>query len=156
MITNWSKYENFSEWEFDSPDVPGSGSYFDEETLDRLSFARKKSDCPYDINSGCRSDWYNDYVEGVPDSEHKYILNENGILIKPATGVDIGFSKATFPLIMKGLTAAGFTRLGVCFDCVHPFIHTDASTIKPSPWSWSYPIKKSADNALSVEIGWDR
>lgn len=148
MISDWSKYEHFSEWEFDSPDVPGSGSYMDEETMDMLAFAREVSNqymyCPYPINSGCRSDWYNEKIGGVWDSAHKYILKDDKTLLKPSFGVDVGITKQTFAEVIRGLRTAGFQRFGVNMTghVKHWFVHTDNDPNKTKPTSWGYPIIK--------------
>lgn len=151
-MINWDKYKHFSEWEFDSHDEPGSGSYMDEHVLDMLRFARQKADTPFIINSACRSEWWNAKIGGVSDSEHLYKVKD-GKLIKPCRAVDIGFNKGNFHKIMNGLTEAGFTRFGISFNSM--FIHTDNSRKKTKDTTWDYDPNTQMLRVNNDE-GWDR
>ena len=60
------KYE-----EFDSPDLPGSGSEFMcPDFLELLDFARGQSGIEFRISSGYRSREHNAKVGGKPESSH--------------------------------------------------------------------------------------
>jgi zinc D-Ala-D-Ala carboxypeptidase len=62
------KYFKLSE--FDSPDLPGSGSQMDEQFLQTLDKVREVAQIPFHVNSGYRSSYQNKLDGGKPDSAH--------------------------------------------------------------------------------------
>jgi len=56
----------FTYKEFDSPDMPGSGSLMSEDFLDMLDEVRDKFGKPIVINSGYRTEEHNAAVGGKP------------------------------------------------------------------------------------------
>ena len=119
----------FSYKEFDSPDMPGSGSLMDENFLEMLDEVRDKFGKPIIINSGYRSEDHNAAVGGKPKTEtspgssHMYGLAAD---IKCDNSVD------RFYLIYL-LQETGFQRIGVA----KTFIHVDLDVTKPAA-IWLY------------------
>ena len=114
----------FTYEEFDSPDLPGSGYEMQQEFLDKLDLARGLSGVPYVINSGFRSPEHNAEVGGVPGSSH---------LTGWASDVRADSSNRRF-LVLKGLLAAGFNRVGIGQN----FIHVDCDPTKEGNAAWLY------------------
>jgi uncharacterized protein YcbK (DUF882 family) len=115
------KYFKLSE--FDSADLPGSGSNMKPEFLEKIDKAREISDTPYNINSGFRTIAHNKKVGGEPNSSHT-----------KGYAADIGYSSGTQAYkILKGLMAAGFNRIGV----YKSWIHADCDPSLPPNVVWS-------------------
>ena len=76
--------------EFDSPDQPGSGQEMEPIFLEKLDLARELSGVPYVINSGYRTEYWNQKVGGRVGSSH-----------------------------LTGLIEAGFDRIGVGTNFIH-------------------------------------
>ena len=103
--------------EFDSPDMPGSGSNMDQDMIDRLIRAREYSGVPYRITSGYRTKKHNKTVGGSKTSSHM-----------KGVAVDIHCTKSgSRQRILTGLIKAGFTRIGIA----NTFIHADTDDDKP-------------------------
>ena len=110
--------ENFSTWEFDSPDRPGSGINMRIEFIFKLQEARRIANIPFLITSGYRTKEHNEKVEGVKNSAH---------MVGKAADIACHISVNRFRIV-TALLAAGFTRIGI-----YPtYIHVDDSQNKPS------------------------
>ena len=110
--------------EFDSPDLPGSGEFMDQDFLDLLDKARERAGVPFRITSGYRSKQHNKDVGGVKNSSHRYGL---------AADISCVNSDRRF-LIIEALLYVGFTRIGVA----DTFIHVDLDTNKQHNLIWTY------------------
>jgi zinc D-Ala-D-Ala carboxypeptidase len=119
------RLKHFKLSEFDSPDVPGSGSKMKASTLSKLDEARERAALPFRINSGFRTPVHNRAVGGAANSAH---LTGNA--------VDIGFNgtQSQFETIVRALVSVGFTGIGVA----RTFIHADDSPTLPRPRAWIY------------------
>ena len=114
----------FSLDEFDSPDLPGSGEFMNQDFIDLLDKARERAGVPFRITSGYRSEQHNKDVGGVKNSSHRYGL---------AADISCVNSARRF-LIIEALLYVGFTRIGVA----DTFIHVDLSIDKPQNLIWTY------------------
>lgn len=117
-------YKHFTPAEFDSPDLPNSGSKMDPTFMGKLDTAREISGVPYVITSGLRSPEANRAANGVADSAH-------------LTGhaCDILTPDSTHRWrILFGLIRAGFTRIGISQE----FIHVDDCPNKTPRVCWTY------------------
>ena len=110
--------------EFDSPDLPGSGEFMDQDFLDLLDKARERAGVPFRITSGYRSEQHNKDVGGVKNSSHRYGL---------AADISCVNSARRF-LIIEALLYVGFTRIGIA----DTFIHVDLDTNKQPNLIWTY------------------
>ncbi len=116
----------FSVSEFDSPDVPGSGSNMQDSTLKALDLARKRTGKAYHITSGYRTLEHNAAVGGVENSAHV-----RGF----AADISIdGWPEADVVRLIADLTAVGFRRIGRA----RTFVHADNDPDKPAPAYWDY------------------
>ncbi len=122
---DWN-YKNFESYEFDSPDLPGSGINMQDSFMRRLETARIKANIRFIIKSGIRTQIYNDSLKNsVKNSAH----------IK-GLAVDIScVNDNDFIIIIKALAEAGFKRIGIGKN----FIHVDYDLAKPYPVVWAYP-----------------
>ena len=116
------KYFNY--YEFDSPDVQGSGQLMDPKILEMLDLARDKFDKPIQITSGYRTEAHNIEVGGVPGSSHLKGL---------AADLACSNSSDRFDLL-NCLLDVGFNRIGVA----NGFIHVDIDKSKPQNVIWTY------------------
>lgn len=114
----------FSVDEFDSPDLPGSGEFMNQDFLDLLDKARERAAVPFRITSGYRTEKHNRDCGGVPNSSHRYGL---------AADISCVNSARRF-LIIEALLYVGITRIGIS----HTFIHCDMSLDKPQNLIWTY------------------
>ncbi len=110
--------------EFDSPDLPGSGSKMRKSTLDLLDSTRDLAGVPFVITSGYRTRSYNKKVGGVHSSSHT-----------KGYAVDIRCknSKDRY-LIITAAINCGFSRIGVSGN----FIHLDNDPYKVPNVIWTY------------------
>ena len=114
------KYFNTSE--FDSPDVPGTGTKMQTSTLQMLCEARKIADVPFKINSGYRTIVHNSKVKGVSNSAHL-----------KGYAADIATPRGKHQVkILIALRQAGFKRFGVYSN----FIHVDNDPTKKQFVAW--------------------
>lgn len=114
--------------EFDSPDVPGSGSNMDEDFLFILDNIREDCDFPFIVNSGFRTTSHNRHVGGKPNSAHTEI---------PCKAVDIKTdSRRQQALILITAALMGIERFGL--DVNGRYVHIDKSEDLPSPAIWYY------------------
>lgn len=135
-IDLWSEFPDFSPAEFDSADLPGSGSKMQSSTLTKLQEAREISrqmakklhglhaDCPYIINSGFRTPEHNEKEGGSSNSSH---------LKGHAVDIAAKSSRDRY-LILMGLLQAGFHRIGIG----NTFIHADDDYYKDARVIWLY------------------
>jgi len=114
----------FKYYEFDSPDVDGSGQMMDSEFLQMLDSAREIYGKPMVINSGFRTEEHNAKVGGTANSSHIKGLAAD---IKCTTSADRW-------AMVHSLTKAGFNRLGIA----KTFIHVDTDKSKPPFLIWTY------------------
>lgn len=115
---------NFTYEEFDSPDLPGSGTYMSVEFLEMLDDARDIAGIPFIINSGYRTVAHNEFVNGKPSSSH---------MKGYAVDLKVSDSRSRF-LILSALEAVGFSRMGIG----KTFIHVDNDYNKDQEVTWLY------------------
>jgi len=110
-------WENFTYREFDSPDVPGSGTQMDTDFLDALDEARDLAGIPFVINSGFRTKAHNEDLRA-----QGFQVSANSSHLK-GLAADIAVRGSTERMsIVAALLSAGFTRLGIG----HGFVHVDS------------------------------
>ena len=114
----------FEYYEFDSPDVQGSGQLMDKGFLEMLDEARGLANLPFVINSGFRTPEHNEKVDGKENSSH---------LRGYAADIICTDSRSRF-IIIDALIQAGFTRIGVA----KTFIHVDNDPEKDGNVIWTY------------------
>ena len=110
--------------EFDSPDLPGSGAQMQPEFLQKLDEARHIAGVPFIINSGVRSQAWNQRVNGSKGSSH---------LTGWAADIQATTSNRRY-LVLSALIRVGFRRIGIA----DTFIHVDMDPDKPQNVSWLY------------------
>lgn len=110
--------------EFDSPDLPGSGAKMHTEFLQKLDEARGIAGVPFRINSGVRTEYWNQKVGGVPGSSH---------LTGWAADISATTSNRRY-LILAALIEVGIRRIGIGDS----FIHCDMDPDKPYNVTWLY------------------
>jgi len=110
--------------EFDSPDLPGSGEYMEDEFLRMLDAARDVAQIPFIINSGFRTEFHNRAVGGSENSSHLR-----------GWAADIrAMNSSTRWIIIAACLQAGFTRIGVA----DTFVHVDCDPAKAENVMWLY------------------
>lgn len=119
-----SHLKYFELYEFDSPDLPGSGKRMKELTLLMLESCRELADVPFVITSGYRTKEHNKKIGGVQGSSHT-----KGY----AVDIRCSNSKDRFKIIDSALLA-GFNRIGVSGN----FIHLDNDPEKIQNVIWTY------------------
>ena len=110
--------------EFDSPDLPGSGEFMEQEFLDLLDDARDIAGVPFIINSGFRTEGHNRAVGGKETSSH---------LTGWAADIRATTSNRRY-LVIAALCGVGFTRIGVA----DTFVHVDLDPFKAHNVMWLY------------------
>ena len=113
---------NFKLSEFDSPDLPGSGSNMNPNFLQMLDEARDLAGVPFRINSGYRTKAHNAKVKGVNNSPHT-----KGF----AADIHAPDGPNKFK-ILKACIMIGFQRIGVYRN----WIHVDCDPSLPTPTLW--------------------
>jgi len=117
------KYFNY--FEFDSPDIQGSGQLMSKELLEILDEVREDYGKPMHITSGYRTEAHNKEVGGKKNSSHLKGL---------ACDVACTTSRDRFELIRLFLEY-GITRIGIA----DTFIHIDIDDEDKSPnVIWTY------------------
>lgn len=116
------KLEYFKLSEFDSRDLPGSGSNMSKDLLNMLDSIRKDIERPIKINSGYRTEEHNRRIKGSPTSSHVKGL---------AVDIHVPDNAFRFALI-KSAIDHGITRIGV----YRTFIHLDIDGDKPQDVIW--------------------
>ena len=120
----------FKKYEFDSPDLPNSGTNMDSTFLDMLDKAREYAGIPFKITSGYRTEAHNSRVGGVPrDHDSKGSSHMYGLAVDIACNNSQDRYK-----IVTALLDAGFNRIGIASS----FIHVDNDTDKVSDVIWTY------------------
>ena len=110
--------------EFDSPDLPGSGAFMQQEFLNLLDAARGYAEVPFRINSGFRTQDRNKAVGGSVQSSH---------LTGWAADISATTSNRRW-LIIEALIYVGFNRIGVA----DTFVHVDMDPAKAHNCLWLY------------------
>jgi len=116
------KYFNY--FEFDSPDVQGSGQLMSQDLLDILDKIREEFNKPIKITSGYRTVKHNEKVGGKEKSSH---LKGLAVDISCINSVD------RFELISLFIKH-NITRIGIANN----FIHIDIDPDKSSNVIWTY------------------
>ena len=70
MKDYWSEIKYFKPHEFDSPDLPGSGIWMDENLIKIIDQIRGFWGEPLHVNSAYRTPAHNEKVGGVKNSQH--------------------------------------------------------------------------------------
>ena len=121
--TEVMKYFNY--FEFDSPDIQGSGQLMSKELLEILDEVREDYGKPIVITSGYRTEAHNESVGGKKNSSHLKGL---------ACDVACTTSRDRFELVRLFLEY-GITRIGIA----DTFIHIDIDDEDKSPnVIWTY------------------
>ena len=124
------KYRYFDLKEFDSPDLKGSGSNMKHEFMVKLDDARHLANIPFKINSGFRTQEYQDdltrrgYKTAKGRSPH-----QDGV----AADISVKDSRSRW-VVINALMLAGFTRIGIA----DTFIHVDLDLDKQQNVIWTY------------------
>lgn len=113
---------HFKLYEFDSPDVKGTGTLMDATFLSMIDEARTTANIPFKINSGFRTEKHNKKVGGVKGSSHT-----RGF----AADIKCVDSNSRF-IILSALISVGFNRIGI----YKTFIHCDIDNDKPRNMIW--------------------
>jgi uncharacterized protein YcbK (DUF882 family) len=117
--------KHFNYFEFDSPDIQGSGQLMSKELLEILDEVREDYGKPIVITSGYRTEAHNEKVGGKPNSSHLRGL---------ACDVACTTSRDRFELVRLFLEY-GITRIGIA----DTFIHIDIDDEDKSPKViWTY------------------
>ena len=115
--------------EFDSPDLPGSGSNMQPEFLNKLDKARELAAIPFRINSGFRTLAHNKKLQ---EKGYKAVDNSPHL---GGWAADIHcVDSPTRYTIIKALFEVGFTRIGIG----NTFIHVDCDPTKSKNVIWLY------------------
>lgn len=114
----------FTQEEFDSPDLPGSGSKMDADLLDKLNDTRHMAEIPFVITSGYRTKSHNKNVGGVNGSSHT-----KGLAVDIKCSTSVNRSK-----IINAALKNGFTRIGISKN----FVHLDVQSDKAQNVIWTY------------------
>ena len=126
--------KHFSRSEFDSPDLEGSGDKMSGEFLEKLDEARELAGIPFKINSGYRTQAYQDdlkrrgYKTAKLRSPH-----QDGV----AADISVKDSRSRF-IIINSLLLAGFTRLGVGKSFIHVDLSINEKHRKNVIWQYDY------------------
>lgn len=123
-MDKYKDLRHFSSWEFDSPDLQGSGDEMDSLFLQRLDEAREEAGIPFTITSGFRTKKHNKRVKGMSNSAHL-----------KGYGADISTPTARKRLtILTACLKVGFNRIGIMKNA----IHVDDDQMLPSKVLWHY------------------
>lgn len=114
----------FKYYEFDSPDVDGSGQMMNSELLQMLDTARELYAKPMVITSGFRTEEHNAKVGGTANSSHLRGL---------AADISCKTSGERWDML-DSLIKAGFNRIGIA----KTFIHVDIDEEKQPFLIWTY------------------
>lgn len=104
----------------------GCGMNISPQLLNRLNDAREASGVPFVITSGARCVAHNRNIGGTPNSSHTRGL---------AVDIACSSSQSRFA-ILKGLYAAGFTRIG--YSQAKNFFHCDIDESLPQNVFFEY------------------
>lgn len=133
-MTYWDKYIiYFKSYEFDSPDVEGSGSKMQKDFIVKLDLARSYANIPFRVTSGYRTESHNRKVGGVENSSHR-----RGFAADISATTNLQRIK-----IVKAAVYAGIPRIGISEN----FIHLDDDPTKRESL-WLYPASKGVFSML--------
>jgi len=122
--------KHFKLEEFESPDMPGSGSRMNYGTLIKLELMRMDVGEPIDPTSGWRSKYHNNKVGGEKNSAHLY-----------GFAVDLKCASIEFMLkLLEAAWKAGFRRFGI----MNGAIHVDDDPTKVQNVMWDYGNEHTA------------
>ena len=126
--------KHFSRSEFDSPDLKGSGDKMSGEFLEKLDEARELAGIPFKINSGYRTQAYQDDLKrrGYKTSKLRS-PHQDGV----AADISVKDSRSRF-IIINSLLLAGFTRLGVGKSFIHVDLSINEKHRKNVIWQYDY------------------
>lgn len=120
----WSTIKHFQPYEFDSPDLPGSGHQMDHDFIKLLDEIRELVGQPLYINSGFRTLTHNFMIDGKKDSAHLH-----------GYAADIRCTNSTLRYkLQKAANQVGIRRIGIA----KTFIHLDNSPDLDQDVSWLY------------------
>ena len=121
----------FRSEEFDSPDLPGSGSEMDEHFIAMLDICRETAEMPFVVTSGFRTDQHQAQLkaEGYPVSEN------SAHLLGKAADIRCRNSSERFNIVGAAIFV-GFTRIGI--SSTSNFVHLDSAEDKGGPFIWLY------------------
>jgi len=119
----------FKYYEFDSPDVDGSGQMMDSEFLQMLDAAREIYGKPMVITSGFRTEAHNQHLKSQGYSASDKSSHLKGV----AADIACTTSADRWDMI-DSLIKAGFNRIGIA----KTFIHVDSDSKKPPFLIWTY------------------
>jgi zinc D-Ala-D-Ala carboxypeptidase len=121
---------HFTLSEFDSPDLPRSGSFMNPEFLALLDKARAEAGIPFKITSGFRTPEYHKDL-----TRRGYKTARNSAHLKGlAADIAVTSSKNRL-IIIEALLFVGFRRLGIGMG---GFIHVDLDPTKAQDIAWTY------------------
>jgi uncharacterized protein YcbK (DUF882 family) len=123
--------KHFSYEEFDSPDAVGSGVNMDNEFLRMLDLAREIANIPFKINSGYRTEEYNDTL--YKRLGRKQNATKSSHTVGKAADIAYKDSRERY-IIITALQEAGFNRLGIA----KTFVHVDNDETKSADVIWTY------------------
>ena len=119
----------FKYYEFDSPDVDGSGQMMDAEFLQMLDAARELYGKPMKITSGFRTENYNEELK-----KKGYAASPNSRHLKGLAADIACTTSADRWDMIDSLMKAGFNRIGIA----KTFIHVDIDESKTPFLIWTY------------------
>jgi len=122
-MKKWRKIKHFSQSEFDSPDLKGSGVNMDLDFVEVLDKVRAMAEIPLKVNSGYRSIEHNRNVKGSPNSSHLRGL---------AADIHCTDSDSRLRIVYSAIQS-GVSRIGIA----KTFIHLDTDPNKVSAL-WVY------------------
>lgn len=124
-----TKFKYFTEKEFDSPDLEGSGCQMDKHFLSLLDSARHIAGVPFKINSGFRTPEYNIDLAKRGYKVAKTSPHMKGLAVDIATP-----DSRTRYKVLTSLMKVGFVRFGFG----ETFIHVDCDEEKSQDCIWHY------------------
>ena len=115
--------------EFDSPDLPGSGAFMQDEFLEKLDAARGYAEVPFRITSGFRTPSYQQDLK-----KRGYKVSETSAHLDGwAADISATTSNRRWKII-EALIYVGFNRIGVADS----FVHVDMDPGKAQNCLWLY------------------
>ena len=140
-MIEWPEY--FTQDEFDSPDLPGSGSCMNHDFLRRFFAMREYCGFPFRINRAVSTVEHNRKVGGVENSSH-LILREGGVV---AVDVHHGAHPFKMAKMLKAAYDQDITRIGIGLT----YFHFDYDQNKNQWRIWFYyPGKKQVIKAKKI------
>ncbi|WP_442577873.1 D-Ala-D-Ala carboxypeptidase family metallohydrolase [Mesorhizobium sp. ASY16-5R] len=138
-MVQWENVQHFTQREFDSPDLKGSGAGMDPLTVYRLDALRCLIDKAFRINSGYRTPAHNRVVGGEPGSAH---------LIGQAADIGtLGWTKEQRRNLIILARKLGFVGIGIGTS----YIHLDTMQ-RGRKVAWIYPNGRFKTIPVSDEL----